>query len=103
MPAGRIGGLSVKAESLRWIFAKHRTVVVRQASKLDEALLHGDLGDRGLAWCTFLQGCVDRTQPLVAQERDRTHPEYLVEGAVQAASRQAKLRTDLGDVHGPRA
>jgi len=91
------------AERFRRIFPEQRMIIVREASKLDEAMLDGDLCDGGRRRVAVPQNGMDGTKPFVAQEGDRSQTENLVECTMQGPSRDVQLRTDFGNVHGPAA
>jgi hypothetical protein len=91
---------AASAERFGWIFAEQRTIVVREASELDEALLHGDPGDRDRRRIALSQEGMNRAQPLVPQERHGAEAENIIKCAVQASPRDVEMRADLGNMDG---
>src|SRR5689334_17687101 len=79
----RARGCAAAAERFRWILPEQRMIVVREASKLDEAVLDGDPGDGDLRRVAVSQDRMDGAKPFVTQERDRSQAENFIKGAMQ--------------------
>ena len=89
------------AKRFRRILPEQRLIVVGEAPKLDEAVLDGDLPNRGRCRVTVPENGMNRTKPFVAQVGDRSQTEDLEKRAMQSPSRDVEVGADLRHMHGP--